>query len=220
MQIIYGRLQVEKIPKKYWKMRVPNSEFDIFLSLFGYTYSLNDTLLSIRSPLILVNFSCNCLHVADGHPEWNLPVNFVVTETRGKNRILSEHLDAPIILPHPVLIRPGYVYTICINGLPKDCSFDSYPQSKLKCCKPKSKLNFTMIRFLMIWFFNWILIIFNFYFRTTSKMNKNYPGFSFFAATIIDHNFFIWTNRLLPAVRWFVWHRQVHGKQQNHFIWN
>lgn len=111
----------------------------------GRTYSFDlcsdyETTLSSNVPLVLGSFVCSVILIADGMGgrdlDWPLAVAVKITETlmgsdneemsidwesNGVVSTMTATLGSTqnhVLLPHPILIRPGFLYSICFGPFP------------------------------------------------------------------------------------------------------
>lgn len=113
-------------------------------------YSDYKTTLSSTAPLILGNFMCSAIVVAngyDGHDlDWNLSVGVKITETSASDSENSKVISSMtailgstmtfVQLPQPILIRPSFVYTICFGPFPCEHQYRSELLAKNWSCGP------------------------------------------------------------------------------------
>lgn len=100
------------------------------------TFSMAST---TNVPLLLGNFTCVKIAVDNGsnvrNLKWDLTVDVEISETNDDIKHLRslckieaklKSADTKVILPHPLLIRPGYLYKICVS---------KFPDGFVACCK-------------------------------------------------------------------------------------
>lgn len=109
---------------------------------YSYTLDLNSdykTTLSSNTPVILGSFTCSAVVIADdcdGHDlDWDLSVEVKITEASATVSNNSEVISSmtailgstatAVRLPQPILIRPGFVYTICFGPFPCEHQYRS-----------------------------------------------------------------------------------------------
>lgn len=99
---------------------------------FDLVYANYKTTLSSSIPLILGSFACAPIVVANGSGghdlDWDLSVDAKITEISGSNgedmKVLSNMKASlgstmtNVLLPQPILLRPGFSYTICLGPFP------------------------------------------------------------------------------------------------------
>lgn len=95
-------------------------------------YANYKTTLSSNVPLVLGSFVCAAIVIADGcggHDlDWNLSVEVKITETSNfdsEDTKVKTQMKASlgstmtkVLLPQPILIRPGFQYAICFGPFP------------------------------------------------------------------------------------------------------
>lgn len=96
------------------------------------------TIFSANEPLLLGEFACNEIRIGEGDPhDLRSSVEVKITEActlDGANvKVLSKFtanlkFSKFVSLPLPILIRPGYFYSISINGFPDGHYFKAYRQ--------------------------------------------------------------------------------------------
>lgn len=102
------------------------------------TFSMTET---TTEPLLLGNFTCVKIAVDNGsnvrNLKWDLNVDVEIIETTDLNETENmrslckmeaklKSADTKVILPHPVLIRPGFYYKICVS---------KFPDGFVGCCR-------------------------------------------------------------------------------------
>lgn len=95
----------------------------------------SETTFSITKPLLLGQFICGSLNVNRSDLQLRLPVDVDITEANDLNgantksllkmKTQLQSMETNVVLTHPVLIRPGFFYTICIEPFPQDYGFYS-----------------------------------------------------------------------------------------------
>lgn len=94
------------------------------------------TIFSANEPLLLGEFACNEIRIGEGDPhDLRSSVEVKITEActlDGANvKVLftaNLKFSKFVSLPLPILIRPGYFYTISISGFPDGHYFKAYRQ--------------------------------------------------------------------------------------------
>lgn len=94
-------------------------------------YANYRTTLSSNIPVVLGSFACAAIVIADGcgghNLDWNLTVEVKITETSDYDdevKVISNMTASlgstmtKLLLPQPILIRPGFLYTICLGPFP------------------------------------------------------------------------------------------------------
>lgn len=82
------------------------------------------TMFSINELLLLGKFTCNPIYFGENYLRSDVSVEVKIIEARTLDaadaKVLSNGTatlgsKVTVMLPHPILIRPGFFYTICIN---------------------------------------------------------------------------------------------------------
>lgn len=121
-------------------------------------YALNaeeKTIFSTNEMLLLGNFRCNKIMFGEGSRrslKSHLTVNVEIYEARTledsngkvvtklKANLQSDYTT--VSLPQPIVIRPGFFYTICIKGFPKRHWFNSFEQHSSVSLQTGTKVEF------------------------------------------------------------------------------